>query len=432
MRFISTRGESPSVSLPEALRLGLAPDGGLFVPERLEPLPASFFDDLPGQSWETTARHLAEHLLGSDFEGDTLARLTADALDFPIPLVELDPGAHVLELFRGPTLAFKDVGARFLARLLAHTGQGNDTLTVLVATSGDTGGAVAQAFHGVEGTRVAILYPDGKVSPVQERQFTTLGGNVRAFAVDGTFDDCQRLVKQCFADAEMHRRLRLTSANSINVGRLLPQVFYYFHAVAQLDDPSAPVLFITPSGNFGNLTAGLMARALGLQAHFVAATNANDVVPEYLDTGIYRPRPSQRTVSNAMDVGDPSNFDRILHLYEGDIDVLRAHLRGHRYDDEATQRAIAEVAGKHGYVLDPHTAVGWLALQDTLPGEPAGTRGIVLGTAHPAKFREVVEPVLGRTVLLPPALGERLHAEVKSEPLPGDVEALARRLSDWD
>ena len=431
MRFISTRGESPSVSLAEALRLGPAPDGGLFVPERLDPLPTSFFEQLPGQPWELTSRRLAEHLLGKDFDPETLARLTADALDFPIPLITLEPGHHVLELFRGPTLAFKDVGARFLARLLAETRQDDATLTVLVATSGDTGGAVAQAFHGVAGTRVAILYPAGQVSPVQERQFTTLGGNVRAFAVEGTFDDCQRLVKQCFADGDMHRRLRLTSANSINVGRLLPQIFYYFHAVAQLDDPSAPVLFVTPSGNFGNLTAGLMARALGLEARFVAATNANDVVPEYLDTGIFRPRPSLRTVSNAMDVGDPSNFDRILHLYDGDLDVLRAHLTGHRYDDEATRRAIAEVANRHGYVLDPHTAIGWLALRDTLPNEPAGTQGIVLGTAHPAKFREIVEPVLHRTVLLPPALAERLHAEVKSEPLTDDVNELGRRLAEW-
>lgn len=429
MRLISTRGESPSVSLGEALRLGLAPDGGLFFPDRLDPLDPRFFERLPGQPWDETAVALATHLLGDDIDG--LPELVRGALDFPVPLVRLEPAVSVLELFRGPTLAFKDVGARVLARLLAKTRHDGGVLTVLVATSGDTGGAVAQAFHGVPGTRVAILYPHGQVSPVQERQFTTLGGNVRAFAVDGTFDDCQHLVKQCFADPVLHRRLRLTSANSINIGRLLPQIFYYFQAVAQLEDPTAPVLFVTPSGNFGNLTAGLMARALGLQARFAAATNANDVVPEYLDTGVFTPRASRRTVSNAMDVGNPSNFDRILHLVDGDLERLRGYLSGHRFDDQATRDAIAEVDRRLGVVLDPHTAVGYLAAREALPNHPEGTEAIVLGTAHPAKFREVVEPVLGRTLPLPPALASRLDAPVVSEPLAIDLDQLTQRLESW-
>ena len=429
MPFDSTRGNCPPIPLAEALRLGLAPDGGLFVPESLPPLEREFFDRLPGRPWEEIATALAEHLLG-DAIAD-VPSLVREALDFPIPLVSLEPGVHLLELFHGPTLAFKDVGARFLARLLATTRDDGGTSTVLVATSGDTGGAVAQAFHGVDGTRVAILYPEGKVSPVQERQFTTLGGNVQAFAVDGTFDDCQRLVKQCFGDHNLHQRLRLTSANSINIGRLLPQVFYYFQAVAQLEDPTAPVLFVTPSGNFGNLTAGLMARALGLEARFVAATNANDVVPEYLDTGVFEPRPSQATVSNAMDVGNPSNFDRILHLYDGDLEKLRATLVGRRYTDDQTRAAIAEVDGRFGYTLDPHTAVGYLALREVLPHEPAGTQGIVLSTAHPAKFREVVEPVLGREIPLPEALASRLDAPVVSEPIPADFDVLVEKLDAW-
>ena len=340
----------------------------------------------------------------------------------------------MLELFHGPTLAFKDVGARFLARLMAATRAGGGTLTILVATSGDTGGAVAQAYFGVDGTRVAVLYPRGQVSPRQERQFTTLGGNVRALAVDGTFDDCQRLVKQAFVDDELQARLDLTSANSINIGRLMPQIFYYFHAAAQLDEDERrrPLLFCTPSGNFGNLAAGLIAKHLGLDCRFVAATIVNDVVPEYLMTGVYSPRASQRTISNAMDVGDPSNFARILHLYGDDWEALRSDLTGRHYDDAATRRAIEDVDREHGYLMDPHTAVGYLALCDALEDEDSSTVGVVLSTAHPAKFGEVVEPVIGREIELPPQLAERLDAPVLSEPLANDVADLKQRLLDWD
>ncbi len=431
MRFLSTAGAAVPVSLGEALRRGLAADGGLFVPQQLEPLPASFFERLPGRGWAETTGELARHLLGGDFPPATLESIVAGALDFPIPLVELEDRVRILELFHGPTLAFKDVGARFLARLLGETREGDTPLTVLVATSGDTGGAVAQAFHGVPGTRVAILYPHGKVSPLQERQLATLGGNVRAFSVAGTFDDCQRLVKRAFAELELPG---LTSANSINVGRLLPQIFYYFHAVAQLGAPPPGghrVLFVTPSGNFGNLTAGLMAKRLGLDCRFVAATNVNDVVPAYLETGHFEPRPSLRTLSNAMDVGDPSNFARILHLYGGDREALRRDVEGRRYDDTATCEAIREVDRRHGYLMDPHTAVGYLALTDALREAPPEAVGIVLATAHPAKFLEVVEPVVGREVPLPPQLASRLGLPLVAEELPDDFAELRHRLLAW-
>ncbi len=437
MRFLSTAGDSPPTSLADALRLGLAPDGGLFVPEEMPPLPAAFLAALPGRSLHATASAVAEHLLGADLPPDVLRPIVADTLSFPIPLVQLTERIRILEVFHGPTLAFKDVGARFLARLLRHT-VGERTaasrpLTVLVATSGDTGGAVAQAFFGVAGTRVAVLYPRGKVSALQERQFTTLGGNIRAFAVDGTFDDCQRLVKQAFADRQLHRELGLTSANSINVGRLLPQIFYYFHAAAQLgEEGDRPLVFSTPSGNFGNLAAGLMAKRLGLECRFIAATNVNDVVPEYLERGVYTPRPSRRTISNAMDVGDPSNLARIQHFYGHDVAALGVDVRGERYDDDATRRAIAEVDREHGYLMDPHTAVGYLALRDVLKDEPEETVGVVIATAHPAKFGDEVEPVIGRRIELPARLAARLHDPVLAEDLADDVAELKRRLVAWE
>ena len=431
--FISTSREAPAATLAEAVRRGLAPDGGLYVPRELPPLPPGALDDLSTLDLAGSASRVAEHLLGADLPPTTTGAIVRDALDFPIPMIRLTDRVRVLELFHGPTLAFKDVGARFLARLMAATRDDDRTLTILVATSGDTGGAVAQAFFGVAGTRVAILYPRGQVSPLQERQFTTLGGNVRAFAVGGTFDDCQRLVKDSFVDADLQRRLGLTSANSINIGRLLPQVFYYFHAVAQLtaEERRRPLLFCTPSGNFGNLAAGLIAKRLGLAARFIAATNVNDVVPEYLETGVYSPRPSLRTISNAMDVGDPSNLARIRHLYGDDLGALRADLTGRRYDDEATRRAIADVDRRYGYLMDPHTAVGYRALTDVLAGEDDSALGVVLSTAHPAKFGEVVEPVIGRKIELPSHLAERLDAEVLSEPLAVDAGELKERLLAW-
>ncbi len=437
MRFLSTRKSSSPVSLAAALRLGLPADGGLFMPERLTAMSPARLRRLAGAEASVVGEAVLGHLLSDDLPAPILANLAAEALNFPLPLHRLEPRLLVLELFHGPTLAFKDVGARFLARLLAATddGTGGDRpLTVVVATSGDTGGAVARAFHGVAGTQVAILYPDGQVSPLQERQLATLGNNIRAFAVDGTFDDCQRLVKRAFAEPGLRQELRLTSANSINVGRLLPQIIYYFVAVAQLSATEAgrKRLFVVPSGNFGNLTAGLMAQRLGLGVdHFVAATNTNDVVPCYLDSGRFEPRAAQRTISNAMDVGNPSNFDRILHLYDSDWQAIRHDVSGSRHDDEATRQTILEVERKHHYLLDPHTAVGYQAARHALSQAPTDTLAIVLATAHPAKFGEIVEPLIGRPVELPPALAERLGLPLSKEPMANHFPTLKERLLNW-
>lgn len=425
MRWRSTRGGCPPDDFRTALFRGLAPDGGLYLPERWPRLPAGAMD--ARRSLAETAFEMMRLFL-DDVPPEDLRAVCEDALDFPIPLVELEGGIRVLELFHGPTCAFKDVGARFMARLMGwFLRDGEGPVTILVATSGDTGSAVAQAFLGVPGTRVVVLYPRGKVTPLQEKQFTTLGGNVTALAVAGTFDDCQRLAKAAFGDAELHRRVRLTSANSINVGRLFPQTVYYAHAVRQLPPGSAPPRFCTPSGNFGNLCAGLIAARCGMPAAgFLAATNVNDVVPEYLDTGVYRPRPSRETISNAMDVGDPSNFARILDLYGGDAEALRRDVRGTRHGDEETRAAIRDVHARTGYVMDPHTAVGYLGLR----ASPRGGDGpdVLLATAHPAKFRESVEPAIGAKVPVPPALAACLERESRAETIPAELGAVREAL----
>ena len=342
MRFLSTRGGTPLTSLEEALFSGLAPDGGLFVAEDLAPLSGSFLHSLHGRPQESVAIELADHLIGDDLDRDSLEGIVNRSLDFPIPLVELDARVGCLELFHGPTLAFKDVGARFMAELMSHFRRRDQTeLTILVATSGDTGGAVANAFAGRAGFRVVVLFPAGQISESQQRLFTTIGGNIDCLAVDGSFDDCQRLVKTALGDRELRAVRELASANSINVGRLLPQIFYYFFAVAQLRASIETAIFSTPSGNFGNLTAGLMAKRLGLPCrHFVAATNRNDVVPRYLESGVFEPRPSLRTLANAMDVGNPSNLSRIRHLYGDDLESLRADLVGSRWDDDQVMATI--------------------------------------------------------------------------------------------
>ncbi len=411
LRFVSTGGKTPPTDLRQALFDGLAPDGGLYLPEPLRPLSPSALAALRGGPLPRTAFTVAKHMLGEALTEEQLERVIRESLNFPIPLVPLADRVHVLELFHGPTCAFKDVGARFMARLIAlyHT-EVDAPLTVLVATSGDTGGAVAHAFFNLPGTRVVVLYPEGKVSSLQERQFTTLGGNITALAVAGTFDDCQRLVKQSLADAEL-RHLRLTSANSINIGRLLPQIFYYFHAWAQLPETPADLIISVPSGNFGNLTAGLMATRLGLPVtRFVAATNVNDVVPQYLATGRFAPRPSVATLSNAMDVGNPSNFARMLWLYRGDVDRMRQDVEGHGYTGNRTRTAIARAQVEWGRVLDPHSAVACLGVAQAMADRPHAT-GVFLATAHPAKFAEVVEPVIGRKVELPARLSECLGRE---------------------
>ena len=419
MKWVSTRRSSPPVSFIDALFAGTAPDGGLYFPDQFDPLPLSSLEALRSADIVETASIVGGHLLRDEISARDLAALVRDALDFPIPLVQVTERAWALELFHGPTRAFKDVGARVQARLLHHFTDGTP-LTILVATSGDTGSAVAQAFHGVPDTRVVVLYPEGQVTEVQEAQMASLGDNITAVAVRGTFDDCQHLVKQAFADDELRTHVWLTPANSINLGRLLPQVFYYF-ALARLG--TDPIISV-PSGNFGNLTAGLIAKRIGLPVRrFVAATNVNDVVPAYLRSGVYEPRSSVRTVANAMDVGAPSNFERMRALYDDDIDRMRRDVEGAAFADARVVEEIKEVYQRRGYVLDPHGAIAWLGLQALLEADASAT-GVFLATAHPAKFREVVEPAIGEPVALPPALAAALARPRHSVPLPASYPAL--------
>ena len=436
MNWISTRRKSPPVPFIDALFAGTAPDGGLYFPDRFEPLPPSTLASLRTADLVDVGTVVGTHLLGGDISEQDMRAIVTDALDFSIPLVQVADRAWVLELFHGPTLAFKDVGARVQARLLHHFTDGTP-LTILVATSGDTGSAVADAFHGVPDSRVFVLYPEGQVTDVQEAQMASLGGNITAVSVRGTFDDCQHLVKQAFADDEVRKRVWLTPANSINLGRLLPQVIYYF-LLARLVEPAekgpakaghyvqddVDLLVSVPSGNFGNLTAGLIAKRLGLPVRrFVAATNVNDVVPEYLRTGTYAPRPSRRTVANAMDVGAPSNFERIRAMYDDSIDRIREDLVGAAFDDAAIVAEIARVHRERKYLLDPHGAIAWLGLQEQLEKHPRAT-GVFLATAHPAKFREVVEPAIGARVPLPAALSDAIARPRQSAHIDVDYPAL--------
>jgi threonine synthase len=416
---ISTRGNAPAAPFREAVVAGLAPDGGLYVPATLGRRSADWWEQLRLAPFQDVAVAMAQALLGDEFDNEELAALVRDALNFPIPIVPLDDGLQAVELFHGPTFAFKDVGARSLARFLSHVEgltdappalSGVEGLTVLVATSGDTGSAVAQAFWGVPRTRVVVLYPDGQVSQVQEAQFTTLGGNVTAVAVAGTFDDCQRLVKEAFADASLRQRVRLTSANSISLGRLVPQMFYYAYAALQAA-PGSRAVFSVPSGNFGNLAAGVMAWRMGAPIDgFVAATNVNDTVPRYLETGRYEPRPSVATVANAMDVGAPSNFERLQWLFNGDRAAMRAVIASNVHTDAEVKSAIAELHQRYGYVADPHTAIAYLGTRAQAPQHPStpAPQHLFLSTAHPAKFAETVEPAIGKSVAMPEALAEAL------------------------
>lgn len=417
MKYYSTNHNVPEATLQEAVVRGLASDRGLFMPERIERMPAGFFEDIDKMSFHEIAVCVARCFFGEDVERDALEDIVRDTLSFPTPVVEVESGIYSLELFHGPTLAFKDVGARFMARLLRYfINRGSDRrmVHVLVATSGDTGSAVANGFLGVDGIKVHVLYPKGKVSPIQECQFATLGDNVTAIEVDGTFDDCQRLVKSAFMDEELNNRLLLTSANSINVARFLPQSFYYFNAYAALKSKGVgdDVVVCVPSGNFGNLTAGLIAHRMGLPVkRFVAANNANDIFYNYLSTGVYSPRPSTPTIANAMDVGDPSNFARILDLYgENHADVVSL-ISGAAYSDEEIADTIKECYERTGYLLDPHGACAYRALREQLnPGET----GVFLETAHPAKFRDTVSSITGRDVEIPPRLAAFMNGEKMS------------------
>lgn len=415
MRLVSTRDPQATATFREAVLSGMAPGGGLWMPE-----PWPVFDDWPhllALPWQDRAVAILDRLLGDEIDRDALAAAVRSALSFPVPLVPVRPGLYALELFHGPTLAFKDFGARFFAAVLDLLREPGQPVTILTATSGDTGAAVAHAFWRRQGVRVVVLYPRGRISDLQERQMATLGENVTALSVAGSFDDCQALVKAGFADRDLSTRHGLTSANSINVARLLPQLLYYTEAVAALESP--PVIAV-PSGNFGNLCAGLLARALGLPlTALVAATNANTTVPDYLDTGEYRPRPSIATLSNAMDVGAPNNWERIEHLYGGDLNALRQGLRWGFRDDTGTEAAIRDLA-THGYLADPHAAVACGVLRDCLrPGET----GVFLGTAHPAKFLPVYER-LGMEVGIPEALEELRERPIQAREMPADFGAL--------
>ncbi len=394
--YRSTRG-GPTVDFGQAVLQGLALDGGLYVPQDLPRIDRSFLRELQGRTFAEVATDVGRILMGGAFE-DRLEEIVHDAFPFDVPLRTLHDNVYVLELFHGPTMAFKDVGARFLARVLPLLSDSSAPITVLTATSGDTGAAVAAAFHGVSDVEVVIVYPKGGVSPYQERQFASLGGNVKAVCVEGSFDDCQSLVKDAFLDEMVRDGLGLTSANSINIGRLLPQIFYYFRAWAQLPEDDGELVVSVPSGNFGNLTAGLIAQRMGLPiSRFVASTNENDVVPRYLETGFVKTGPSVATISNAMDVGDPSNLERLHWLFDGrGVEGMRELVTGHSFSDDQTRSAIRDVFASTGQVLCPHTAVGYLGLMETLDAMTGSApMGMTLATAHPAKFPEVVEPLVG-------------------------------------
>ena len=422
MQLYSTNNFENKVSLKEAIFKGLPEDKGLFMPTNIPSLPPTFFNNLSSYSFSEIAFEVCKNLFGDLIPEQDLRHLLEQAISFPAPIVSLNDRLHILELFHGPSLAFKDFGARFMSQIMSYFNKEEETkLVILVATSGDTGGAVASGFYKTPGIEVVILYPSGKVSLLQEKQLTTLGHNISALEIDGTFDDCQALVKQAFLDQDLNKQLRLSSANSINIARLIPQSFYYFEAFKQLNDPSASVVFSIPSGNFGNLTAGLLAKKMGLPVHkFLAATNKNDIVPSYLDSGIFTPKTSVATLSNAMDVGNPSNFVRMKDLYSKEslslnaeshtCDALNKDISGFSFDDESTKVAMREVFERYNYTIDPHGAVGYLALQKYLENN-AGHHGIVLETAHPAKFIDDVEKILNKKVQIPKRLASLANKE---------------------
>lgn len=416
MKYYSTNKQAAEATLQEAVVKGLASDKGLYMPKSIKQLPHSFFDNIENLTFQEIALYVAEAFFGEDIDSLTLKNIIDQTLNFDTPLVHVNQNIYSLELYHGPTLAFKDVGARFMARLLAYyiKKQGQKDVNVLVATSGDTGSAVANGFLGVEGIHVYVLYPKGKVSDIQEAQFTTLGQNITALEVNGTFDDCQALVKAAFMDSDLNSKKNLTSANSINVARFLPQSFYYFYAYAQLKKAGKAnnVVFSVPSGNLGNLTAGLIAKRMGLPVkRFIAANNANDVFFEYLQTGKYNPRPSIQTIANAMDVGDPSNFARILDLYSHSHNNIINDIIGKWYSDKEISKGVENVYREDKYLLDPHGACAYLALKDLLKKDEIG---ILLETAHPAKFVQTVEEVLNETIEVPSALQKFMKGKKKS------------------
>jgi threonine synthase len=415
LRYRSTSREAPLTSLRGAVLRGLAPDGGLYMPAEIARHSPEELEEFRRLPFTEVCFRVVRPFATPDVPEEVLWQVVSEAINFPVNMVSLSPGRHILELFHGPTLAFKDFGARFMARLMGYFVRGETRpLTVLVATSGDTGSAVAHGFLRVPGIRVVILYPSKRISEAQEKQFTTLGENITALEVAGTFDDCQRLVKQAFSDEELNKRTWLTSANSINIGRLLPQMFYHVAAYRQLPVASVPLIVSVPSGNFGNLTAGIFAKRIGLPvARYVASTNANDVVPEYLRTGEFHPRAAQATYSNAMDVGSPNNFPRLLDLCRNRLEYVQKEIWGHGATDEETLAAMKMLHEKFGYIADPHTAVGVLGWEAYKREHPEPAQGLVLATAHPAKFADIVMKAIGTA----PPLPDRLAAYLKREKL---------------
>lgn len=414
MKFYSTNNNNYTVGLEEAVCLGLPDDEGLFMPEEIPRLPGNFINNLSSLSLPEIGFEILRPYMHEDVADEVLSSICAEAFSFPAPLVKLKDNIYSLELYHGPTFAFKDFGARFMARLLGYFNSSNKGRnTILVATSGDTGSAVAAGFYQVENVEVIILYPQGKVSVLQEKQMTTLGGNVQAIAIDGNFDDCQQLVKTAFMDKKLSEKFGLTSANSINVARLLPQMLYYFYAYAHVSSKNKRVVFSVPSGNFGNLTAGILAKKMGLPIkHFIAATNANDIVPHYLTTGNFEPKQSIETISNAMDVGNPSNFARLQALFNHSLADFNSEISGYSYSDKQTRETIKLLYNEFGYMADPHGAIGYRALTEYLVNNDAV--GVFLETAHPIKFNREVEAIIGSTIAMPDSLAAVLEAEVKS------------------
>ncbi|AIY13798.1 threonine synthase [Cellulophaga baltica] len=415
MNFYSLNKKAPNVSFKEAVIKGIAPDRGLYFPEKITPLTSDFFENIEDMPTIEIAHKAIRQFVSDDIDNDKLKTILEDVLNFDFPVVEINKNVGTLELFHGPTLAFKDVGAGFMARCLGHFSEGSkNEVTVLVATSGDTGGAVANGFLGVEGVKVVILYPKGKVSDIQEKQLTTLGKNITALEVDGTFDDCQTMVKTAFLDQDITSLKQLTSANSINVARWLPQLFYFLFAYKQAKSQGKEIVFSIPSGNFGNICAGIVAQQLGMPVkHFIAATNVNDVVPRFMNTKSYDPKPSIATISNAMDVGDPSNFIRIRHIYKDDFSTIEKNISSYAFTDEETKEAMLELYNDYNYIADPHGAVGYLGLKKYQETNP-DTYGIFLETAHPVKFLDIVEDTIKENIDIPKKIIKQMNKKKKS------------------
>ena len=411
MNLYSTNNPNLRVEFSEAVLRSLPQDKGLYMPLEIPKLPSSFFATLKDRPFDEIAFEVAELLIGDAIPKEILRTIVKETVNFKAPLVPIKNNIYSLELFHGPTLAFKDFGARFMSRVMKYFKEADKDLYILVATSGDTGGAVASGFLGVDGISVVILFPKGKVSPLQQKQLTTLGQNITAIEIDGTFDDCQALVKEAFLDEDLNKKYNLSSANSINISRLIPQSFYYFNALAQLENHE-DVVFVVPSGNFGNLTAGVIGQQMGMPVkHFVAATNSNDIVPKYLETGQYLPRTSEMTISNAMDVGDPSNFPRLSNLYGSTWNIIKEKIKGYSFDDESTKRCMKEVFAESKYILDPHGAVGYLAAEEYIQETKHQGPVIVLETAHPSKFIETVESTINSKVEIPQRLASLSQLE---------------------